>query len=197
MRKDNSRKNRSSSFEGKKRGDSEKRNFRKRDDDKSSYRNFSSKPKRNFRDDKPSDDSTPEQEINHSENSNENSSGEKRKYFREVKPKGDFVPGKKRSYYGKSNENSFGDRRENSRDDRKPNEPRSFMHKKKYADRAAKVEKNKRKFEFGQEFTNKEESKSKEKFERREKGNTYGDKRKTFVRKESFGDKRREESPER
>ncbi|HKR06548.1 MAG TPA: pseudouridine synthase [Bacteroidia bacterium] len=196
MRKDNSRRNRSGSFGGKKRGDSEKRNFRKREDGKTFSPNSFDRPKKNFRDDKPADDSGPGQGRSYPAKPNENSFDDRKKYFRDVKPEDDSSSEQKRSYYGKSNENSFGGRRKNFRDDRKQNEPPSFMHKKKYADRAAKVEKNKRKFDYGQEFTNKEEHTSKEGFERKEKRNTFFDKRKTFTRREPFSDKRREDSPE-
>jgi 23S rRNA pseudouridine2605 synthase len=197
MRKDNPRRNRSSSFGGKKRSDSEKKSFTKSEYEKKPGRNFSGKPKRNFRDDRPADDSAPEQKRNFDSKSNDNSFDERKKYFREVKPKEDSSGRQKRSYYGKSNENSFSDRRKNFRDDRKQSEPPSFMHKKKYADRAAKVEKNKRRFNYGQEFTNKDENTNKETLERKERKSSFGDKRKTFNRKESFGDRRREESPDR
>src|SRR6185436_17812277 len=140
MRKDNSSRDRNSSFGGKKRGDAERKNFRKGENDKGTGRSFSDRPKRTFREDRPAGDSAPEQKDRIDDQPNEKPFDERKKYFREVKSRGDSTNGKKRSYYGKSNEGAFGDRRKNFRDDRKQNEPPSFMHKKKYADRAAKVE---------------------------------------------------------
>jgi 23S rRNA pseudouridine2605 synthase len=207
MRKDNSRRDRNSSYGGKKKGDAERRPFRKRDEDKSSERKFSDdksseKPfdekRKYFRERKTGDDAVQGKKRSYYGKSNEGSFGDRRKNFRDDKPKDDSFGERKRSYPGNRDENSFGDRRKNFRDDRKQNEPPSFMHKKKYADRAAKVEKNKRKFDFGQQFTNKDAPVKKEGFERRERSDrkpAFGDRRKSFDRKDSFHNDRRDEPP--
>ncbi|MEO5572668.1 MAG: pseudouridine synthase [Bacteroidia bacterium] len=228
MRKENSGRNRSRSYGGKKSGGFEKGNFRKRDDDRKPEEGSSERPRKtfrdekpksgfrperkrsylgksnessfgdrrkNFRDDKPNDDSSSEQKRSYSPRSNENSFGDRRKSFRDDKPNDDSSSEQKRSYSPRSNESSSDRPRRNFRDDRKQSEPPSFMHKKKYADRASKVEKNKRKLDFGQEFTNKEEEKDKEGFDNKKERRSFsGDKRKPFVRKESFGERKDEKT---
>ena len=98
--------------------------------------------------------------------------------------------GDKRPFRKEYRDNNSGEKkfeRKNFREDRKKNEPISFEKKKKYADRAAKIAKNKRRFDFGQEFTNKEEKRSGEPFEKKpELGNSFWDKKK----KERFGENR-------
>lgn len=93
-------------------------------------------------------------------------------------------------------EGSFSERpKKTFRDDKPRREPLSFEQKKKYADRKTKIEKNKRRFDFGQKFTNKDADKNKEGFERRTGGKTsFDNKRKPYARKEFFGERNKEDN---
>lgn len=112
--------------------------------------------------------------------------GGKKRVFGERKADNSFSPDRKKKF----GERPPGNDRKDFREFKKREEEIPFDKKKKYADRNAKIAKNKRKFDYGQDFTNKKSESSPERPKRegfnRDKPRTFGGRKKTFGKSDSF-----------